>query len=332
MLRDVLPMKVLQVDTFSAWNAQANCMGLYNAYARVGNVMQFDYRWFAKRYNAKRMNNLLIQRAKSWHPDIIHFDKCETVAGETVREIRRALPDAFLYHLYGDLRPGVQKYVKAIGPHVDMTLLYYDDDIMFRHHLDAGCRDVRMWFNGTDPSIFYPRKVKKECDVVFFGNENKAASSNTSGRRDCLRAIADANFTVRIYGKGWQQLATHGNITVHKFVDMDDFAIACSKSRISLAWNDNHVRLYTSWRRLLNSMACGTMVLTRWFPGIATVFNKGEHLAWFGDIGNCVDMVGAYLGRLNDTREEIARKGMEEVRERHTWDHRVAQILEWSSK
>lgn len=324
-------MKILQVDTFSAWNAQANCQGLFKAYSKVGQAHQFDYRQIGRKHGAKAMNNLLLAAALRIQPDIIHFDKCETVQGDTVRKIRSALPNAYLYHLYGDLRPTVQKYVADIGPHVNSTMFYYNDERMFAKHLKAGCNDCKFWFNGTDPDVFYPRNVAKQYDVVFFGNWQKAGSSDTSGRMDCIRAIADAGFSAVVHGKKWSKLKGYKNITLRDFVDMEQFATACSKAHVSLGWNVINVNAYTSWRRLLNSMACGTMVLTRFFPGLQDIFKRNEHLAWFGCIDNCLEML-AYFWKEDELRERIARGGMEEVRRAHTWDHRVQQILGWAGR
>jgi glycosyltransferase involved in cell wall biosynthesis len=322
-------MKILQVDTFSAWNAQANCQGLFKAYSKVGQARQFDYRQSARKNGVNRMNWHLLQVAVDFKPDIIHLDKCESVYGSTIEAIRNVLPSAYIYHLYGDLRPTVQKYVADIGPHVNCTMFYYDDERMFAKHLKRGCNDCKFWFNGTDPDIFYPRDVPKQYDVVFFGNWQKAGSSDTSGRMDCIRAIADAGFSVVVHGKKWSKLKGYKNVTLRDFVDMDDFAIACSKAHVSLGWNTINTHCYTSWRRLLNSMACGTMVMTRFFPGLETIFKRNEHLAWFGCIDNCVEMLTHYW-KEDKVRERIARGGMEEVKRAHTWDHRVGQVLKWA--
>jgi spore maturation protein CgeB len=52
------------------------------------------------------------------------------------------------------------------------------------------------------------------------------------------------------------------------------------------------------------------------------------HLVWFKSIGEAVELARRYLGN-DGERERIARIGREEVLTNHTWDHRMAWMMEY---
>jgi spore maturation protein CgeB len=85
--------------------------------------------------------------------------------------------------------------------------------------------------------------------------------------------------------------------------------------------------MYCSWRRIFNTMACGCLLLTRHFPGLKTVFNNNEHLVWFKSDEEGIELAHHYL-KDDRARERIAGAGREEVLARHTWDHRIQDMLD----
>lgn len=323
-------MKVLQVDTFSEPQAQANCWGLFRAYSRVAETKAYDYR---KRHemlqDQKLMNRELVETALKFHPDIIHFDKCEIVLGRTIKRIREGLPDAYLYQLFGDLKSQVKPYVAAIGPHVNRTVFYYEDKGYFKMHEDSGCHGCAFWPNGADPEVFKPLESSKRWDVLFYGNGYKRRL--TKERVAFIKALAAEGFRVRVLGEQWDSWFKRHSVSLGPFKDMAELNEEINASRIVLAFNQDNVRLYTSWRRPLMSMAAGAFVLTRYFPGLETIFGQEKHLAWFSSVEDGIAKAKFYLGH-SARRKEIAKTGRAEVLAKHTWDHRVAQVLVWAKE
>lgn len=71
------------------------------------------------------------------------------------------------------------------------------------------------------------------------------------------------------------------------------------------------------------------MYLTRYFPGLEQVFKHKQHLLWFTSIEEAVDLARWALE--NETeRAKIAQAGREEVLRAHTWDVRIARMLEYA--
>ena len=123
----------------------------------------------------------------------------------------------------------------------------------------------------------------------------------------------------------WKRVVGMKNVHLHDFVDQDRFASSVSKAKIALGYNADTVRMYTSWRRPLNSMASGCFFLTRYFAGLESVFTR-VNLAWFTSIEQAVKLARFYLAH-DERREAIAQAGRKEVLRAHTWDHRIEQML-----
>lgn len=320
-------MRILYIDMINAAHAQSNVQGRIRAYRKVAQLETFDYRAVARRLGVMEMNERLVAAAIQFEPDLVQFGKCESVKGWAVERIKQQT-GAVVIHFYGDYRPKVQRWVADIGRVADWTLLYHQDERLIQAHLDAGCRRVGYWGVGIDPDTFKPADVERDHDIAFMANAPAAGTGQGEGRWNLVRALAVAGLSVHLYGNGWGKLRNTPNIYLHNFVEGGDFAQACSRAKLCLGYNTNQVRMYTSWRRVFNSMASGACFLTRWFPGLETVFVDGIHLVWFKDIEGAVSAAHHYIAR-DAEREAIAAAGRQAVLEGHTWDHIIGQCLQY---
>ena len=319
--------KVLYVDTISDWEAQSNVHGMMKAYGRVSTLEAFDYRWLARYYGQRLMNQMLIQAAQWYQPDLVHLGKAESVSGNAIKEIKEST-ESCVIHFYGDFRWETKPHVVAIGKYADCTLLYHKDETIIQNYRDRGVRQVGFWWVGTDPEVFYPRPREKRYDVIFMAN-NADFLKGHQKRRDLIEAIIAKDINLDLFGRGWDYLSDIENAHLHPFVNDEEFAQACSGAKITLGFNAvNDVRMYASWRRPLNSMASGAFHLTRYFPGLEDVFENGKHLVWFHSIPEAIDQIEYYLAHDRE-REKIASAGRQEVLMHHTWDDRIADMLDY---
>jgi hypothetical protein len=318
--------RVLYVDTLRTPHALTNIRGIFNAYRRKTRVLPFDYRTLAKQLSPEIMNYLLVDTAEHYRPDLVHLGKGESIQDWAVREIKMRTRAAVI-HYYGDYRPAPQPWVISIGKAADKTLLYHKDLALIRRHQDAGIQDIGFWWPGADPEVFHPHAgIPRSHDVVFMAN-NADFLPGHHDRRMCVEAIADAGFPIHLYGNQWDYLKNRSNVYLHDFVNCESFAKACSKARITLGFDPvNDVAMYASWRRPLNAMAAGAFHLTRYFPGLENVFQNRKHLAWFQTVPEALELIAYYLEHEQE-REAIAAKGRKEVLARHTWDHRIDDML-----
>lgn len=323
-------MKVLYTDTFSTPTSADNVNGMLKAYRKVVTLEPFDYRRLAKEHGVTWMNEMLVETALRFCPDLIHLGKCEQIRGSTIKAIKERL-DTCVIHFYGDFRWTPQPWVVDIGKYADYTL-FNNDDARCRGMYEAvGVKHVGSWWGcGTDPEVFYPRKAEKDWDLVFAGsNVRLPQNKGYETRRQLLEAILDAGFCLHVFGNvgGWRYLEECGDIHLHPFIVGNGLATAYSRTKITLGVNGvNDVHMYASWRRAVNAMASGTFHLTHYVPGIETFFENGKHLVWFTSVPEAVELVKYYLTH-REEREEIAAAGRQEVLARHTWDVRIAQMI-----
>lgn len=322
-----MSITVLYVDSFSSSESQSNVEGRINAYKKIGTLVTFDYRKLAAKFGAYLMNRILLYTAEKYRPDIIQLGKSESIKGSTIATIRSRI-NTCVVHFYGDFRWEPQPWVIDIGKYADLTLFYHKEQSLIQQYIERGVKHPGYWCVGTDPDIFYPRQTGKILDLVFMANNYSPTEwGERNERLEFVDTLAKKGFNLHIYGKNWHHLSRFSNIHIHHFVDLDRFADICSSAKITLGINAaNNVKLYASWRRIFNSMACGAFHLTRYVPGLEEIFENNKHLAWFHSIPEAIDLINYYLIH-NQERERIASAGREEVFAHHTWDARIAELI-----
>lgn len=331
-------MRVFYVDPISTPTARINVQGILRAYNRVSTVKLFDYRAHVPRKGRNRpaavraMNAALVREAVAFKPDIVHLGKCETVYASSVQKIKRATK-AFIVHCFGDWRKTTLPFVYRIGAQVDLSVFSNADPKMNAAYQRMGCKNIDFWCAGTDQGIFKPYKLPKRFDVVFMVNMGKMTRSREAlqgPRNQFILRLAKAGVNVHLFGRNdGIQAQMHPRIYAHDYVSGVNFAKVCSQAKIALGFGVAGILNYTSWPRLVNSMASGTLYLTRYFKGLETFFENREHLVWFTTMNEAVKLAKYYLDH-DDERNAIAAAGRQKVLMNHTWDARIAQIVKWS--
>lgn len=322
-------MKVLVVDAFSSSHVACNVHGLLRAYRKVAIARPFNYR----QCSPTRMNQLLIEVAIAFQPDMIHFGKCEKVRGATIGEIRRHLPNVYVTHFYCDYRPKLQQFVVDIGQYVDCTLFNTTDERILSKYRDAGVKIGGWWSVGTDPEVFHPWAMERTWSLLFMGHNQGYPHKGYSKRRQLIGAILDSGVDLHLFGTRWGYLKRHANVHIHSVATEGKFAEACSRAKITLGINGiNDMRMHASWRRTFNSMASGAFHLTHYIPGLETFFENREHLVWFNSVPEAIELIEYYLPREKE-RERIAAAGRQVVLAEHTWDRRIEAMIErWQQR
>lgn len=326
--------KVLYVDMISVPHAKSSTCGRVKAYSKVSTLMTFDYRRLASRFGQSRMNERLIKAAVKFKPDLIQLGKAELIYGSTIKEIKSQI-NTCVIHFYGDFRWEPQDWVIDIGRYADHTLLYHKETALIKQYEELGVRNIGFWWMGTDPDIFYPRKRDKIYDIVFMANNPNDFVEGHKIRRELIAAITGKGFDLHIFGSGWEYLSRVPNVHLHSFVDLDKFAKVCSAAKITLGTGglgaNNDAYMYNSWRRPFNSMASGVFHLTHYVPGLEEVFENRKHLVWFNSSAEAIELIEHYLVH-DEERERIAEAGRQEVLAHHTWDLRIAEMIERADK
>lgn len=328
--------RILHVEAFSSPNARENAGGLFDAFKRRASAAErFDYRGLAVSVGSEAMNAQLIAASLRFKPDLIFLGKSETVSGATIATIRNALPSCAVFHLFGDGRDTPPSFVGDIGRYVDATFMQTSDLTYIARYLAAGCKRIEAWIGGYNQNVIYPRPGEKRFDAVFMGNLSGGAGARArqekmngragvlAGRCGMIRLLVGDGMSVRVYGS----TSIVDGATYHSSVYGEDFSRACGCASFALDYDSNWRYLYHSWPRLIRTLGSGTLLFVRRFPGLDTLFENKKHLVWFDDLRELLPLARYYLEH-NDEAEAIGVAGLELVRSRYTYDHKVTQVLE----
>jgi 2-polyprenyl-3-methyl-5-hydroxy-6-metoxy-1,4-benzoquinol methylase len=218
------------------------------------------------------------------------------------------IDDGLRYVLPPDLHPSAWW---AIDTHLD-----FDWCLAKSHHFDfvfAAQRDgaLRLCDEGIsatwlplacDPEVHHKHAVEKTFDVCFVGNISP-------GERADLVRLLQNRFPNHFVGRCY----------------FDDMARTYSASRLVF----NRSILNDVNMRVFEAVACGSLLLTNDLRdnGQEELFHDGVHLATYHEAEELVDKVRFYLVH-EAVRERIAAAGRAEALARHTYRHRMEQLLE----
>jgi len=193
------------------------------------------------------------------------------------------------------------------------------------HWHARGVENITFLFSGFSPRFHSPSKPKKPVrDIAFIGGPG------ASGQRARLISKISERFDTEVFGvrRAWEHWADlYGNVRVRGPLRNSGYRRVCATSRIVLGLNEvNDLPLYFSNRTFL-TLACAGFHLTHHVPGLETVFENGEHLAWYRSEEECIEKLGHYLEQ-DEERARIARAGHELVMRDHQYYHRVSRILD----
>lgn len=193
-----------------------------------------------------------------------------------------------------------------------------------------GIKGTRWLPMACDPEI-HRRVDVPAADRRKFGSDIVFVGSYYPHRAEALQGLAE--FQPGIWGPGWEELPPDSPLRpflrgAHTAPETWIRAYAASKIVLSVHYRDLHKRfpVHQASPRVFEAMACGAFVLTDRQKDVLALFKDGEHLVTFADVQDLRAKVGYYLQH-PDERRRIAEAGMREVQDKHTYIHRVRDLL-----
>jgi glycosyltransferase involved in cell wall biosynthesis len=171
----------------------------------------------------------------------------------------------------------------------------------------------------TDPRRFFPEAGGPAHELLFVGNSRNR-------RRPVLDALSDSPWKLAVYGTGWRAELLDPRHLHGEWVRNEELHRYYSAATIVLNdhWADMRDEGFIS-NRIYDALASGAFVLSDDVPGIAAEFDDG--LVTWADPQSLRAAVARYLADTAARRAIVAR-GRQAVLQRHTFDHRVATILD----
>jgi spore maturation protein CgeB len=164
----------------------------------------------------------------------------------------------------------------------------------------------------------------RECRyaVTFIGSAH-------GNRREMIRAVRDRGIEVNCFGHGWP----NGPINA------DEIPRILRQSKISLNFADaakiwegfqfKHVNQIKA--RTFEVPGAGGFLLTQWAKGLDRFYKPGKEIAVFHDLDELVAMIRYYVSHEAE-RDAIAKAGYMRTLNEHTYDARMAEIVNFALK
>jgi hypothetical protein len=259
-------------------------------------------------------------RAKRFEPDFVFLSKCLALEPDTVSSIIAGKPNAMWYHdpqWHRDLDREDIGHIARIGKLARTFFVTGFDEEWRANGLNA------LFLPAAGDAAIKPvqRDERFASDVAFIG------TGYDPERAKLLLEVA-SKLDLRVWGPGWDEWRQPLNWN-GRSVEGREFAAVCSSSRITLGINPARATggvSYTSDRTWMVMLAGGFYLAER-TPGVATMLREGEHCAFYNGAEECIARCELFLGK-PDERDEIRVQGERFVRAHHTYDQRIANILE----
>jgi spore maturation protein CgeB len=253
-----------------------------------------------------------------------------------MKKILRQAPDLVLiyskdipYRVLEEINPNFQTaifYPDAFGP-ADQRLVRYGAlvDYLFitnKGQLEElrslGVKNPIYCMQGCDRNLhrkIVTRNDKWASDVAFIGRPG-------INRMGLLQAV-NRNYHLKTWGGQWRKF----DLTCLKTrVYPKEYAKICHAAKIVLGCDQAFgVEGYFSNRTWI-TLGCGGFLLTNYNPGLENIFKKGEHLEWYHNREECIELIDYYL-KHEDRRKQIAENGYRFAHAHRTYDVVIDEII-----
>ena len=257
---------------------------------------------------------LLARRIRAFGPELVFVYKHDAPLALLAR-LPREIPRVVFYE---DAPAEPDPRLLAVAREADLLAttaggqvpLFEGFGVKRAMHLRTGC----------DPEDHRPGKPRPEwaADAAFIGGASGEA------RLALLRAVAGKH-RLRVYGSGWAEAL--GIEATKRDVYPEDYRDICASTRVMLGIDPrSDVPLYFSNRTWL-TLGCGGFLLTRYVPRLEELFTNNEHLVWYQEPEEALELLGHYLEH-EDERARIARQGCAYVHAHHTFRHAAHELVE----
>jgi Uncharacterized protein conserved in bacteria len=310
-------LRILIIGSNHTWRMEK---GTERALKRDGHkTLLIDDRRAARLIGRKLTQEWALSKARRFKPDFVILSKCLGLNLETVQTIIDGKSNSMWYQdpqwYKSTYRPDVA-HIVAVGK-LSQTFFVSGFEAEWRalglrakFLPAAGDRDIRP----------VPQKKRYHSDVSFIG------TGYDPTRAQLLLKVAK-KYDIKVWGKGWEEWRKPLNWSGRP-VEGKEFAAVCSSSNISLGINPDRAKggsNYTSDRTWMVILA-GGFYLGHGTPGLTEMLREGDHCAWYKDTDSCLSKIGYYLEN-SAARERIRREGQVFVREHHTFDQRIHNLL-----
>jgi len=280
----------------------------------------------------RRINRDLIRRVEKFRPDLLIVNGGWTIFPETVSEIRSSFK-VITVNWIADFPLMFNDYLRN-GPYYDYFFTCGTDAL--NKYREAGNKNGYWLPFACDPAIHKPidlsaeEKKKYACDICFVG-------SNYTERVEILEKLTD--FDLGIWGIGWKRIPKNsplGSSIRGGVVTPDEWVKIFSASKMVLNIIGHRCDVMEPYvdekdfrmtnTKVFEILGCGAFQLVDAKADVMTLFEDKKHLVCYRNADELIDLIKSYLADPGQ-RKMVAGEGRTEVLKKHTYRHRIEEIL-----
>lgn len=272
-------------------------------------LIRFAFRKMGKPLEQNNENKALVDKAKTFMPDLVFISKGLTIKSSTIIKIKNLSLNCIVvcYSLDDIINPGNQSktYLNAI-PYYDV---HFTSKIFnIPELLELGAKKVKFTNNSYSPLIHKPLQLTIQetetygCRVSFIGGYE-------ADRADDLLYLAENGVEIRIWGNNWHKYKVkHPNLIIeYKAAYGDLYTKVVSSSEIILGFL-RKINRDTITTRSIEIPACGAFMLAERTQDHLDLFEEGVEAEYFDTREELKDKIVYYLNE-PDKRKIIALAG-----------------------
>lgn len=306
-------MKALIVgNTAYIENAISMAKGLHDLGIEHG---YFGYRSFCYRYGQEEMKRTLFDTIRRTAPDwtFFQYQHIPIIKPEWFGEIKRINPNGMISLMSVDMRNELDEATLKAGLHADVC--FQKGRLELYRNRGLNCHIMQ---EGYSDLLFHKKGVPKSHDVVFAGGFYPHLGFPATAERASTIAFLSNRFKMKVFGPGWEQVLRNRD-AIGGAVKLPQINDIYNSSKIVLSINHyNDIEHYWSIR-MIEGMASGSLVITKYVPGLEKYFTNFKDIVWFYSLGDCITLIEHYLTH-DDEREEIARRSQAAAMKDFRWE------------
>lgn len=299
---------------------------------RIPGRLRQKINWL-ERCDLEHINNMLITSIKQERPDLFLETGGMRILPKTIKKIRAAGVTSVLWTTDAprDLRNFLP--VMEAAPHYDFV---FTAGMEAYEILKSIGIERLFWLPfACDPDFHHPVKLTPEeiheysYDVVSIASIHQDLYSN---RLATLTSLVD--YKLGVWGPGGEDVAADSPLKPYikgSNASYELWTKVYSASKIILSQHYRPTRgfipCYQASPRVFEIMACGGFQIADNQPDVLRLFTDKEQLVIFNDNTQLKKIVRYYLTHA-DERLEIAKRGYEAVIKRHTYKHRINEMVD----
>lgn len=274
----------------------------------------FGYRSFSYKYGQEEMRKTLYGILKAEKPDwvFVQYQYNPVIKPEWFKEMKEINPSGKISLMSVDMRNTLDEITIVAGAHADVCFQKGRQ----ANYLSKGL-NCHIMQEGYSDLLFYKKDLPKQYDVVFAGGFYPQLQFPATGERASIISYLCSKFNMKVFGTGWERILPRNN--VGGFVKLPQINDIYNSSKIILSINHyNDIEHYWSIR-MIEGMASGNMVITKYIPGLEKYFTNFKDIVWFYSLGDCITLIEYYLNH-EEERLEIAKNGAKAVQKDFKWE------------